>query len=155
MNEQLVAALAPILFEDGDFSLYGLTQIPGWPQINYDDGEEVIVEPLDLENCGVIGFTATTLTICGGGDWQEPHTVVVALVDGQLMIESCEASEYDDNDEMYRQVQAFFNGVEVAPGPAHPEVRTATDIRREMQRAISIEDYERAAELRDELAAME
>lgn len=150
MNEQFVAALAPYVLDNGYFNPYGLTQLADWPEIETDDGEEMCMEPLDLENWGIVEYTKNSLTISGGGDWQNPHTVVI-IYNGGLQVESCEEGDYVDDNNMKQQVEAFFRGVN--PADVHDLPPTIDELEYDMQRAIEREDYEEAARIRDEIKA--
>ena len=148
MNNEFIVALIPYLMEEGEFDFYGLSQINGWPEIDYvDQGDgEIIREELDMENYGVVGFTDTTLTMCCGGDWQEPHEVEIALIGEELRIMSCTECNFDDDSDLENQVRDFFSEF------TH---RNPSEIKRDMLRAVRDEDYMAAARFRDELEELD
>jgi len=149
MTEAFKIALAPYMIEGGDFEPGMLTMMAGWPTIQTDDGEEIMDDTLDTENFGFVGYTNTTLTISCGGDWQNPHTVVIAFSNGELIIESCEEGTFDDNHELYQEIKALFTGINPDDIPEVPQTRQ--ELNYEMQQCIAREDYKRCAEIRDEI----
>ena len=62
--------------------------IDGWPNING--------EPLDLENNGILSLSEESLVVNCGGDWQNPHKVIVKVGDLGLYVESYKECNYDD-----------------------------------------------------------
>lgn len=67
--------------EDGKYNPYGL-EFRDWPKVN-EDGHE---EDLDMENHEILSLTDDKLTMCAGGDWQEPLTFDVVLSNGRLTV---------------------------------------------------------------------
>jgi hypothetical protein len=70
---------------------YGLAyEIPGdvtnWPQVKLEDEDETFNEPLDTENFEWISISDDEMVIACGGDWQEPLTLTIKLVNGKLTV---------------------------------------------------------------------
>ncbi len=69
-----------------------LHRIKNWPKIPYDDD----MEKLDLENFGWVEITNDKLVISCGGDWQDPHTVEIGLVDNKLVVTNSYQDDFND-----------------------------------------------------------
>lgn len=70
---------------------YGLSyeiinDITNWPNVQLDDGEEVYDEPLDTENFEWISVSDDEFVIACGGDWQDPLTLTIKLLNGKLTV---------------------------------------------------------------------
>lgn len=161
MNAEFKTALRPYLFNGVYIEVTSLSNIQGWPEIvldlapeemaEYEDGQ--LTEPLNLENHNFISYTDTSLKISCGGDWQHPHTVVIALVHGQIIIESCEKVEYVGGVIDDHELEAMFTGIRVRPPAERPVAPTPKwVIEMDLRKAINREDYQEAARLRDILA---
>lgn len=153
MNQEFINALRPFLVEEGELCPYLLQDINGWPNVAFpeemqEDGEDL----LDTENFSYVEHTETTLTVCCGGDWQEPHTVVIAFVNGQVIVESCEPSDFNDNVAMENEIKQMFN---IAPDEIVNNLQqhyvTLANLHDSLKRAIATENYEEAARIRDEI----
>lgn len=84
MNPKFKEKLRELLVEDGDVEHYNFSKIKGWPQIpepGYDSNES-----LDLENCSLLEIGSKTITIVCGGDWQDPHKVIIGLIKDELAV---------------------------------------------------------------------
>jgi len=84
MDPKFREKLRELLVEDGDIETYYFSKIKDWPEIpeeGYDSNE-----PLDLENCALLEIGSKTITIVCGGDWQDPHKVIIGLIGGELGI---------------------------------------------------------------------
>ncbi len=67
--------------KDGEYDPYDL-RFRDWPKVN-EDGHE---EDLDMENHEIISLTDDKLTMCAGGDWQDPLTFDVVMLNGRLTV---------------------------------------------------------------------
>lgn len=143
MSEEFLRALLPYVMDNGQFELYGISGINGWPEINYTHDGETIQEPLDLENHGVVEIGENNLTISCGGDWQEPHTVEIKFENGRVFVDDFYSDDYSDG--LESELESMFNRF------IH---RNPRDIQRDMTRAVNREDYESAARFRDELSGV-
>lgn len=94
-----------MLIEDEYFDPFLLMDIKNWPNIplytEYDENgvpnpdSEFEMEPLDLENFYFAEISDDKMTVKCGGDWQEPHKVIIELnSDDELTVVSFEPSEY-------------------------------------------------------------
>ena len=54
------------------------SSIKNWPSI---EGE-----PLDCENSEIISISDNEIVICCGGDWQDPQTLTISLVNSELTV---------------------------------------------------------------------
>lgn len=74
-------------------------EVENWPIVIYD-GEE---ESLDCENFEWISITDDEVVIACGGDWQEPLTLTIKVVDDKLTVVSTEEGFADglSEDEFY------------------------------------------------------
>lgn len=84
----------PNRFHELAYELFGEDKVVNWPIVTLpryegDDGEEDR-EPLDMENFEWISVTNTELVIACGGDWQEPYTLTIRLVNGRLTVVNSE-----------------------------------------------------------------
>lgn len=150
MNKDFKLALMPYLFDGSHFVTYMLQDIPNWPQITmkeFFDDEEEFDEPLDTENCEFVDYTEDTLIISCGGDWQEPQTVVIGLIDGQVQVIDAAPYELIDGIDYGMFEALFWDLVEFIP----KDVKSVTLLKLELEVALSKEDYLLAAKLRDEL----
>jgi hypothetical protein len=148
MNKKFKIALLPYLFYEGDFEPYLLSEIPNWPHIKVKELDgETIYEPVDTENLEFLAYSDETLAIVCGGDWQEPHTVVIGLVDDQPRVLSYDASDFDDG-YTYDFIEGLFDDVH---GEYKPPRKTIKELQVELDKAIEEEDYLKAAKLRDEI----
>ena len=150
MNRDFKLALMPYLFDGSYFVTYMLQNIPNWPQINLKEffvDEEDFNEPLDTENCEFVDFTEDTLIISCGGDWQEPQTIVVGFIDGQVQVIDAVPDEFHDGIDYQMFEALFWDLVEFIP----KNVKSVGDLNYELELALSDEDYILAAKLRDEL----
>ena len=150
MNKDFKLALMPYLFDGSQFVTYMLQNIPNWPQISmkeFFDDEEEFDEPLDTENCEFVDYTEDTLIISCGGDWQEPQTVVIGFIDGQIQVIDAAPYELIDGIDYGMFEALFWDLVEFIP----KEVKSITLLNLELEVALRKEDYLLAAKLRDEL----
>jgi len=150
MNKDFKLALMPYLFDGSYLVTYMLQNIPNWPQISmkeFFDDEEEFDEPLDTENCEFVDYTEDTLIISCGGDWQEPQTVVVGFIDGQVQVIDAAPDEYLDGIDYGMFEALFWDLVEFIP----KDVKSIALLKLELEVALSKEDYLLAAKLRDEL----
>ena len=150
MNKDFKLALMPYLFDGSYLVTYMLQNIPNWPQISmkeFFDDEEEFDEPLDTENCEFVDYTEDTLIISCGGDWQEPQTVVVGFIDGQVQVIDAAPDEYLDGIDYGMFEALFWDLVEFIP----KDVKSVALLKLELEVALSKEDYLLAAKLRDEL----
>ena len=62
--------------------------VDNWPIITLPDPyeEDNIEEPLDMENFEWLSLTDNEIQIACGGDWQEPYTLVIQLINGRLTV---------------------------------------------------------------------
>jgi hypothetical protein len=152
MNKDFKLALIPYLFDGGYLVTYMLQNIPNWPQINmkeFFEDEEEFDEPLDTENCEFVDFTEDTLIISCGGDWQEPQTVVLGFVDNEVQVIDTIPSEFLDGIDYDMFEALFWDLLEFIP----KDVKSVSQLRRELDVAVDEENYELAAKLRDEIIA--
>ena len=76
-------------YEDERIELWPITKLRGWPKIEYDfDGnpDNIEIEPLDLENWEIVKLEDDEVIVNAGGDWQEPHSVSIKLINGELKV---------------------------------------------------------------------
>ena len=174
MNIEFKKALIPYVTEVGEkeFEPYCLVNLPNWPMIEvmdpFEEGES-FDECLDTENVEIVSFSDTTLEIVCGGDWQEPHRVLITFEDGELDVKVLGTIEEDDMDEIAANSISYiafeiilFEGVEreepikrvrKGRGQLH-EInktieKTIEQLEKDMFKAVEVEDYEKAAKLRD------
>ena len=150
MTPEFKKALIPYLF-DGDFVTYMLQNIPMWPEIemNFDDDDEydTYFEPLDTEKCEFLEFTDETLVVSCGGDWQQPHVIVIGFVDNEIVITDIEAKDFKEGIDIDVFKELFDEVRTNIPKP----VKSLARLNLELENAVSNENYELAAELRDEI----
>lgn len=150
MTPEFKKALIPYLF-DGDFVTYMLQNIPMWPEIemNFDDDDEydTYFEPLDTEKCEFLEFTENTLIISCGGEWQEPHVIVIGFVDNEVVVTDIEAGKFKKGIDHEVFMELFDEVRTNIPKP----VKSLARLNLELENAVSNENYELAAELRDEI----
>jgi hypothetical protein len=150
MNKDFKLALIPYLFDGSYLVTYMLQNIPNWPQISmkeFFEDEEEFDEPLDTENCEFVDYTEDTLIISCGGDWQEPQTVVIGFIDGEIQVIDSVPGEFLDGIDYDMFEALFWDLVEFIP----KDVKSIGQLRRELEAAVDVEDYELAAKLRDEI----
>jgi hypothetical protein len=150
MNRNFKLALIPYLFDGGFLVTYMLQNIPNWPQINmkeFFEDEDEFDEPLDTENCEFVDFTEDTLIISCGGDWQEPQTVVIGFVDNEVQVIDAVQDEFLEGIDYSMFEALFWDLIDFIP----KDVKSIGQLNHELEVAISNEDYELAAKLRDEL----
>jgi hypothetical protein len=150
MNRNFKLALIPYLFDGGFLVTYMLQNIPNWPQINmkeFFEDEDEFDEPLDTENCEFVDFTEDTLIISCGGDWQEPQTVVIGFVDNEIQVIDAVPDEFLEGIDYSMFEALFWDLIDFIP----KDVKSIGQLNHELEVAISNEDYELAAKLRDEL----
>ena len=177
MNIEFKKALVPYVTEIGekDFEPYCLVNLPNWPMIKVEDPfeeGESFDESLDTENVEIVSFSDTTLEIVCGGDWQEPHRVLITFEDNELdvkvlgTVEDDEMQEISANSISYMAFEIIlFEGVEKEEpikrnrrGARQREnlheinktvEKTIEQLEKDMFRAVEVENYEQAAKLRD------
>lgn len=84
-------ALKEMDFYDLPYELLGENNVVNWPQISMKDfpedpEEEAFDEPLDMENFEWLSITDDELIVACGGDWQEPLTLTIKLINGKLTV---------------------------------------------------------------------
>ena len=148
MNKKFKIALLPYIFYEGDFEPYLLSQIPNWPHIRVTEIDgETVYEAIDTENLEFLAYSDETLVVICGGDWQEPHTIVIGLVDDQPRVLSYEASEFDDGYDYY-MIENLFKDVK---GEYKLPRKTLEELQKELNQAVQVEDYMKAAIIRDQI----
>jgi len=73
------------------YDIFGEENVVNWPQVSLKDfsddpDEEAIDEPLDMENFEWLSVTDDELIVACGGDWQEPLTLTMRIVDGKITV---------------------------------------------------------------------
>ena len=150
MNRDFKLALMPYLFDGGFLVTYMLQNIPNWPQIDmkeFFEDEDEFDEPLDTENCEFVDFTEDTLIISCGGDWQEPQTVVIGFIDNEVQVIDAVPDEFLEGIDYSMFEALFWDLIDFIP----KDVKSIAQLNIELDYAVSDEDYELAAKLRDEL----
>lgn len=89
----LKKALEEMDFYELPYELFGEDNVVNWPQISMKDfaddpDEEAVEEPLDMENFEWLSITDDTLVVACGGDWQEPLTLTIKIINGKLTVVS-------------------------------------------------------------------
>jgi len=56
--------------------------VVNWPQVDIDDE----LEPLDMENFEWLSINDDEIIIACGGDWQEPLTLTIKVINGKLTV---------------------------------------------------------------------
>ena len=72
--------LKETIIDDEDINIYDLAVV-NWPTTTTEDGDE---ESLDCENWEILSITDTKMVMCAGGDWQNPVTFDIELINGKL-----------------------------------------------------------------------
>ncbi len=88
-----------IINDENDLDIYSLGA-ENWPKD--DEGEEQ-----DLENWEIISITDDKMVMCCGGDWQDPMTFSIVLIDGKLTVTDIKKGEFEDgmgSDEILRNL---------------------------------------------------
>jgi len=57
-------------------------EVGNWPDVE-DEGDN---EPLDMENFEWLSIDDDQMVVACGGDWQEPLTLTIKMVDGELTV---------------------------------------------------------------------
>jgi hypothetical protein len=73
-------------FDDIHYEILGEDNVKKWPQVLEDPDDKSSKEPLDMENFGWLSIDDNELVISCGGDWQEPLTLTIKLINGQLTV---------------------------------------------------------------------
>lgn len=73
-------------FDDLHYEILGEDNVKKWPQVLEDPDDKASKEPLDMENFEWISISDDELVISCGGDWQEPLTLTIKLINGQLTV---------------------------------------------------------------------
>lgn len=89
LRENLINA--PEEFWNVHYDIFGEDNVVNWPQISMSDfsddpEDQGIEEPLDMENFEWLSITDDELVVACGGDWQEPLTLTMRIVDGKLTV---------------------------------------------------------------------
>lgn len=150
MTKEFKIALMPYLIEGGTLVTYLLQNIDGWPMIDMTDKQqdgEKWEEPVDTENCEFVDYTDDTLIIACGGDWQEPHTIIIKFEDNQVRVSESYQSEFHDGIDYMLFEALFLELLEFVP--KDPE--TLAQLEESLENALYEEDYNKAALLRDEI----
>ena len=58
-------------------------EVENWPEVNDENGD---LEPLDLENFEWLSIEDEEMIVACGGDWQEPMTLTIKMIDGELIV---------------------------------------------------------------------
>jgi hypothetical protein len=149
MSPEFKTALIPYLF-DGEFVTYMLQNIPMWPEIEIkiDDEEfENYHEPLDTEFCEFLEFTEDTLIISCWGDWQSPHVITIGFIDNEVVVVNIESGGFSDGIDHQVFEELFTEYINETP----KVIKSLARLELELENAVSHENYEFAAELRDEI----
>lgn len=86
-------------FEDLIYEILGEYNVAKWPQVTlppFEEGDEPELEPLDMENFEWLSITDDELVVACGGDWQEPLTLTIKLINGKLTVVKTETNEWQD-----------------------------------------------------------
>lgn len=92
-------ALTEMDFYELPYELLGENNVVNWPQVKlppFEEGDEPDLEPLDMENFEWISITDDELVIACGGDWQEPLTLTIKLINGKLTVVKTESNEWQE-----------------------------------------------------------
>lgn len=85
-----------IVGDDGFVDVYNLN-VENWPETNVgEEGEEEEWEDVDLENHSLVKLTDDEFVLSAGGDWQNPVTMTIKLVDGKLKVTNVIHDEFQD-----------------------------------------------------------
>lgn len=80
---------APEEFWNVHYDIFGEDNVVNWPQVElppFEEGDKPELEPLDMENFEWLSVTDDEVVICCGGDWQEPLTLTIRLINGKLTV---------------------------------------------------------------------
>ena len=84
------------------YDAFDENNVVNWPEVKLPDLEgedETFYEPLDMENFEYISVTEDELVICCGGDWIEPLTLTINLINGKLTVTHMESGYQEGMDE--------------------------------------------------------
>lgn len=74
-------------FWDLSYEIFGSDNVVNWPKVLEDpEDPRSEKEDLDMENFEWISITNDELVIACGGDWQEPKTLTIKLINGQMTV---------------------------------------------------------------------
>lgn len=150
MNKEFKTLIAPYLFEGKTFAPTLLTLVVGWPKIKVSDYMKY--ENLDCEGLGFVSYTDSSLVITLGGNYfHQCCKLVIADVDGKLIVESCEYAIAEPHI-THEQMEEMFVGIEITKRGGPPKSKWAWEM--EINKALKNEDYEKAAELRDQMEGL-
>lgn len=78
---------SPEEFWNMQYEIFGSDNVVNWPKV-LDDPQDPSSEKedLDMENFEWLSLTDDELIIACGGDWQEPLTLTIRLIKGQLTV---------------------------------------------------------------------
>jgi hypothetical protein len=105
LKSKFYKALSEILIKDNELCYnFNTREVFGWPNVpNVEDGDANPAGPLDMENCSYISLTDTEFTMVCGGDWQNPHKVVIVMGVEGLEVSNCLESEFDDTSDDFEE----------------------------------------------------
>jgi hypothetical protein len=91
-------------YYDLDYEALGPDNVVNWPIVKIEDEDFQEEEPLDMENFEWLSITDDELVICCGGDWQEPQTLTIKVVNGKLTVTNTIPGEYRNglNEEQFK-----------------------------------------------------
>jgi len=91
--------LTKVEFSDLPYEL--IEDVTNWPNVKIEDegDDEVFEEPLDLENFEWVSISDDEFVIACGGDWQEPQTLTIKLINGKLTVTNSAEGFPDGMDE--------------------------------------------------------
>ena len=81
-------------FYDLDYEALGEDNVVNWPIVRLEWEGEVDEEPLDMENFEWLSITDDEIVVACGGDWQEPQTLTIKIVNGKLTVTNAIPGEY-------------------------------------------------------------
>ena len=97
-------------FYDLDYEALGEDNVVNWPIVKMKDfsddpEDEFEEEPLDMENFEWLSITDDEIVIACGGDWQEPQTLTIKIVNGKLTVTNAIHGEYREgmNEDQFLQ----------------------------------------------------
>jgi len=79
--KKYLAKIAKQVYQDEDEDFYGLPYYLEFENLPEIDGETV-----DFENFEWLEVSDDTLVVCCGGDWQDPLTLTIKLIDDKLSV---------------------------------------------------------------------
>ena len=88
------------------YEIFGEENVVNWPIVRLEDeAGHSEMEPLDMENFEWLSITDNEIKVCCGGDWQEPQTLTIVLVNGKLTVTNAIEGEYQEgmNEEQFLQ----------------------------------------------------